>query len=244
MGNIKLYLPLKQVIVTQPFGVNFVDFYTKMGMKGHNGVDFCASTGTECFAAHYGVVTFAGTNGDGGISVTLTDKVNHYKTIYYHLKSVECKEGDKIQAGQLIGYCDNTGKYTTGSHLHFGLKFLDDSNFNTLDYNNGFNGAVNPAPYFSYTYSGQEISPKDWDKSRCYHRYYRGRPQGGLWIERYKVVPALIKFLKRLPNNEEINACTYGGWDREVLLNPAMYVIWSQLKKSEYLAGEKPINSW
>lgn len=215
-----------------------------MGMLGHwqNGVDFKAYNGTECYASHDGEVTYAGTDGDGGVSVTLTDKINHFKTIYYHLQKVLCKVGDVVKAGDLIGLCDNTGKYTTGDHLHFGLKELDDNNFNVKNYNNGYNGAIDPSPYFKYTYNGQEINPKDWDKSRCYHRYYRGRPKGGLWIEQYRVVPALTKYLKRLPTNEEINACTYGGWDREVLLNPALRIIWSQLKKDEYLAGEKPVN--
>jgi len=236
---IKLRLPLKQIRVTQPFGVNFVNFYTSMGLKGHNGVDFAALSGTDCYATHDGVVTFAGKDGDGGISVTLTNEQDHYKTIYYHLKKVACKVGDVVKAGDLVGYCDNTGRYTTGDHLHFGLKLLDDNNFNTLDKDNGYGGAVNPAPFFHYTYNGIEINPKDWDMSRCYHRYYRGRPKGGLFIERYKVVPALTKYLKRMPTNEEINACTYGGWDREAVANPAMYVIWSQLKKDEYLAGEK-----
>ena len=238
----ELRLPLKQIIVTQPFGVNYLNFYRDMGLLGHNGIDFKAYTGTECYAAHDGDVTFSGRDGDGGISVTLMDKVNHFKTIYYHLQKTLCKLGDKVKAGDLIGLCDNTGKLTTGDHLHFGLKELDENNFNVLNYNNGYAGAIDPAPYFKYTYNGQEINPKDWDKSRAYHRYYRGRPNGGYWIEKYRVVPSLIKYLKRLPTNEEINACTYGGWDREVLLNPALRIIWSQLKKSEYLTGEKPVN--
>lgn len=240
--EIKLRLPLEQIIVSQPFGVNFVSFYTSMGLKGHNGIDFVADNGTDCYAAHDGIVDFAGTDGDGGVSVTLLNSEKHFKTIYYHLKDVTCKKGQIINAGDIIGHCDNTGKYTTGSHLHFGLKELEDNNFNTKNYNNGFNGAIDPSPYFTQTYNGIEINPKDWDKSRCYHRYYRGRPNGGLWIEKYRIVPALTKYLKRLPTNEEINACTYGGWDREMLINPAMYIIWSQLKKDEYLSKKRPVN--
>lgn len=238
---INLRLPLKQIVVSQEFGMNFLDFYQKMGMKGHNGIDFVTINGTECFATHDGEVTFAGTDGDGGISVTLLSEEGHFKTIYYHLKDVYCKKGDLVKAGDLIGHCDNTGKMTTGNHLHFGMKFLDDNNFNVINYGNGYFGAVNPAPYFKYTYNGQEIGNKDWDKSRCYHRYYRGRPKGGL-INEVKVATALTKYLKRMPSNEEINACTYGGWDRETVKNSSMYIIWSQLKKDEYLAGDKPIN--
>lgn len=231
--DIKLRLPLFQIKVNQPFGYNWVDFYTKLGMKGHNGIDFAATNGTECYAAHNGEVSWAGVDGDGGISVNVVDKINHFKTIYYHLQDVTCKAGDIVSAGQLIGHCDNTGKMTTGSHLHFGLKLLDNNNFNVLNYNNGYLGAINPAPYFFYTQTGQEINPKDYDKSRCYHRYYRGRPKGGL-INEIKVAASLTKYLKRLPTNEEINACTYGGWDRESVANPGMYPIWSTLKKSEY----------
>lgn len=231
---IKLRLPLEQIQVTQPFGVNFVDFYTNLGLKGHNGVDFYAISGTNCYASHNGEVTWAGKDGDGGISVTLTDKENRFKTIYYHLLKVACKVGDQVKAGDLIGYCDNTGKYTTGSHLHFGLKQLDENNFDTINYNNGFNGAINPAPYFNATYNGITISPKDWDKSRCYHRYYRTDVKRNLSNE-MKAALYMARRLGRLPNNEEINACVWGGWDIEAVLNPAMYPIWSKLKKDEYL---------
>lgn len=127
---------------------------------------------------------------------------------------------------------------TTGSHLHFTLKNTT-ADGSTLDWNNGYKGAIDPAPYFVETYNGITISNRDWDKSRAYHRYYRGRPNGGLWIERYRVVPALTKYLKRLPTNEQINACTYGGWDREAVANPAMYQNWSQLKKDEFMAGQR-----
>lgn len=241
-NEIKLRLPLKQIHVTQPFGVNYLEFYHELGMIGHNGIDFAASNGTECYAAHDGEVVWAGKDTDGGISVTLMDKVNHFKTIYYHLQDVTCKVGETKKAGELIGHCDNTGKKTTGSHLHFGLKELDNQNFDVLNYENGYLGAINPAPYFCQTFNGIEISKKDWDKTRCYHRYYRGRPKGG-YINELRVVGELIAKWHRLPSNEEINACVYGAWDRGTVENPAMYTIWSQITKNEYKNGEKIVNS-
>lgn len=152
------------------------------------------------------------------------------------------KTGDNVKAGQLIAYCDNTGQYTTGSHLHFGLKQLDNQNINTLSYDNGYKGAIDPSPYFISAYDGTPINPKDYDKSRAYHRYYRGRPKGGL-INEIRVAAELAKYLKKIPNNEQINACTYGGWDRETVKNDSMYAIWSQLKKDEYTNGERPFMS-
>jgi len=32
---ISLQLPVKDVLVTQPFGVNFLNFYVKLGLDGH-----------------------------------------------------------------------------------------------------------------------------------------------------------------------------------------------------------------
>ena len=46
----------------------------------------------------------------------------HAKTIYWHLiKEIPVKVGQKVQAGDVVGYADNTG-FSTGDHLHFGLK--------------------------------------------------------------------------------------------------------------------------
>ena len=37
------------------------------------------------------------------------------------------------------------------------------------------------------------------------------------------------------PTSEKINALVYGWWDLEAVQNSAMFYIWSQLKKDEYL---------
>jgi murein DD-endopeptidase MepM/ murein hydrolase activator NlpD len=237
---INLRLPLKQIRVTQPFGVNFLNWYQQWGLNGHNGSDFGAPIGTPCYACHDGKVTFAGVDGDGGVSVTLSNDEQRFKTIYYHLDKVSCKIGDVVKAGDEIGLTGNTGKYTTGPHLHLGLKEMMPDNFNTLNYNNGYKGAIDAGPYFTATYNGFVISPKDYDKSRCYHRYYRVAKRN--LANEMKTALYMARRLGRLPNNEEINACIWGGWDIETVLNPAMHTIWSQLKKDEYLKGERPYN--
>lgn len=237
-------MPVKDVCVNQPFGMNFVDFYQKNfnpPLLGHPGIDFKAKTGACVYAAHSGVILFAGVNNpDGGKMVTVFNKSGKYRTLYYHLDNWTVKAGDKVNAGDIIGHADNTGKMTTGSHLHFELSDVDDLG-NKINRDNGYGGCINPAPYFTAAYDGTPIGNKDWDKSRAYHRYYRGRPKGG-YINELKVIPYMTRRLKRLPNNEEINACVYGGWDIEAVLNPAMYELWSQLKKSEYLEGQRPFN--
>lgn len=238
---IELRLPLKDIYVTQPFGRNFVDFYQQFGYLGHNGVDFRAKNGCPVYASHDGVIYYCGTDSTGGIQVDIWNEENLFKTIYYHLKSYIVKQGDIVKAGDLIGYADNTGKYTTGDHLHFGLKETTKTG-STKNWDNGYAGAIDPAPYFKWSFNGVEIGNKDWDKSRSYHRYYRGRPKGGYYNE-VKVLPYLIRRLKRLPTYEEINAIVYGGWDIESVMNESMYDLWSQITKyGEFLEGEKPFN--
>jgi len=239
---IKLRLPLRDIYIVQGFGKDFwyynettgqsYWFYRtlfeqgKMSVPYHPGIDFRAKDACPLYAANSGKITRSGIYSDGGIGIRIQG--DGFSTFYYHLKKTLVNIGDNVEAGQLIGYCDNTGAATTGSHLHFELEVEGKT--------------IDPAGYFYYSYDGVEINPKDWDKSRAYHRYYRGRPNGGYWIEKYRVVPSLTKYLKRLPTNEEINACTYGGWDRESVSNDGMYFIWSQLKKDEFNQGLKPFN--
>lgn len=237
--KIKLLPPLKNIDITQPFGENYVDFYKSMGLIGHNGIDYWARIGTNLFAAHSGVVVTAGTDGDGGkcIEILSNKTGDGYKTIYYHLNSIYVNVGDKVTTGQLIGQTGNTGKYTTGPHLHFGLKIT--KNGVTQNKDNGFRGAVNPGPYL----------PDGYDKSRSYKCYERKRNlQVEFW---FRFAPAKIKnrwteagryvhrahkrlFYSIPIDTEMTNALLYGGWDLETVADPAMAQIWRWHKKDEW----------
>lgn len=231
---IKLLLPLRDIYITQPFGVNFLDFYKKLGMAGHNGIDFRARTGCPVIAAHSGIIAFAGMDAGGGISVEIITSTEGegYKTIYYHLKKINVAKGEGVKAGALIGWADNTGQYTTGDHLHFGLKQI--YNGETINRDNGYFGAIDPTPYF----------PNNWDKSNAYHRYGRKQDWTGEWKMRFKNAWLHRQLIRRglspILGIEPINALVYGGWDFETAINPAMYEIWGWLKKGEYLEGKKP----
>ena len=238
--KIELLPPLTKIVINQPFGMNYVDFYKKLGLKGHNGIDYRAKNGEPCYAAHGGTVIGAGEDGGGGIGIEVvsSQRGEGFKTIYYHLKSCLVKIGDTVIGGQLIGYCDNTGQYTTGDHLHFGLKKTIDGV--TQDINNGYSGAIDPAPYF----------PQNYDKSRAYHRYGRERnwlaeyylrfaPNNikNRWTEAGHYIQSVAKRLYfSLPiSGEMTNALIYGGWDLDAVINPAMTQIWQWYKKEEYL---------
>lgn len=237
--KIELLPPLKNIDITQPFGANYVNFYAQLGLIGHNGIDYRAAIGTPLFAAHSGEVVVSGVDGDGGkcIEIITTNNGEGYKTIYYHLSGMVVQVGQKVVSGQLIGYTGNTGKYTTGPHLHFGLKIT--INGVTQDKDNGFSGAVNPEPYF----------PDGYDKSRAYKCYERKRNlQVEFW---FRFAPVNVKnrwaeagryvhrASKRLfysipLDTEMANALLYGGWDLETVADPAMAQIWRWYKKDEW----------
>jgi len=231
---IKLLLPVRDIFITQPFGVNYLNFYKNLGMKGHNGIDFRARRGCPILATHSGIIIRAGQDGGGGIVVEIA--TDTYKTIYYHLLKVNVKTGQDVKAGQIIAEADNTGKYTTGDHLHFGFKFIE--NGKTLNKDNGYNGAVDPTPYFANQYG------KFWDRPAAYHRYGRKQEWIAEWKMRFKNAWLHRQLIKRGLNPilgiEPINALVYGGWDFETVINPAMYGQWAYLKKSQIQAGKIP----
>ena len=64
--------------------------------------------------------------------------INHgdgFSSSYLHMTHSVVSVGQKVSAGQLIGYMGNTG-YSKGSHLHF-----------TIYYNGA---TVNPADYLNF----------------------------------------------------------------------------------------------
>jgi murein DD-endopeptidase MepM/ murein hydrolase activator NlpD len=52
--------------------------------------------------------------------VVVIDDGNGYRSMYAHMWKLTVKVGDKVRAGQLIGYEGMTGR-ATGCHLHYGL---------------------------------------------------------------------------------------------------------------------------
>lgn len=125
-------------------------YYKQLNMKGHNGWDFAVPIGTPIYATHDAIVWLAGIAPDESLQVSIDSLDGKIRTIYGHLSEIKVKNGDKVSKGQLIGLSGNSGKWTTGPHLHFGLHEIE--NMASKNPNNGWNGASNPAPYFDGTY--------------------------------------------------------------------------------------------
>ncbi len=121
-----LLWPLNVIKITQYFGdTEFSKTTTAYNGHGHNGVDFGAAIGTPVKAALSGTVVGTGNTdtvcpgGSFGKWIFIQHN-NGLSTIYAHLSLMKVQKGDKVFAGDVIGYTGLTG-YTTGPHLHFGL---------------------------------------------------------------------------------------------------------------------------
>lgn len=91
------------------------------GRRRHEGLDIFARRGTPVLAAADGVVRSTRSNRLGGNVIWLRDEFgqNQY---YAHLDSQAVSRGQRVLAGDTIGFVGNTGNArTTPPHLHFGI---------------------------------------------------------------------------------------------------------------------------
>lgn len=175
--------------ISQKFGEN-PQIYKQFGLKGHNGCDFALPNGVEVYAALDGIVLEAKDQGKGGYGRYV--RLGHSggaQTLYGHFRDFEVAQGDSVKKGQLLGHSDNTG-FSTGPHLHFGFR---PPNF---DINNGYNGWIDPLPYWkedipgmednqpvSNTGGGEDQCPAEVKQDRYHHGYWKHLLR---WCENWK----------------------------------------------------------
>jgi hypothetical protein len=100
--------------------------------SGHSGIDFAMNLGEPIRSIKEGIVTVKD-YGNINAGKTVFVKWEDGKTaIYGHLNDFSVKNGQHVQAGDLLGHAGNTG-HSFGNHLHFGLKengkFIDPSQY-------------------------------------------------------------------------------------------------------------------
>lgn len=113
----------------------------------HSGIDLAMPEGTTLRSVTDGIVdrVYDGTGAIGkGLSVQMADGT---RTIYGHMNEVKAHVGDKLHAGDIVGFSGNTGN-STGPHLHFGMKDASGS-------------VIDPTPYADKlaAVSGEHIGP-------------------------------------------------------------------------------------
>lgn len=89
--------------------------------RHHDGVDLPVPTGTRLNALGDGVVTDVGFSSGGGKHIKVRYD-NGLESFYCHLQGATATKGQRVSMGQQIAVSDNTGEWTTGSHLHLEIR--------------------------------------------------------------------------------------------------------------------------
>ena len=127
--------------IASGFGLRMHPIYKIIKM--HKGMDFTAPIGTEIYATGDGIVEKVGWVGGYGRTIM----INHgfgYKTRYAHCSKYNCRKGQRVKRGDLIGFVGNTGQ-SSGPHLHYEV------------FKN--NRQINPVNFFF-----NDLSPEEYDK--------------------------------------------------------------------------------
>ena len=111
--------------INQFFGENKASFYKDWGMKGHNGIDWFAPANSSLYSPIDGKIASVDKEDKNGYGKSLTiinEKEDGTATFIVegHLNDIFVEAGQMVKAGDLIGLTGNTGKWTTGAHLHEG----------------------------------------------------------------------------------------------------------------------------
>jgi murein DD-endopeptidase MepM/ murein hydrolase activator NlpD len=135
--------PLDHGRITTVFGPQAGGIYLADGVPYHDGLDIASFCGDRIVAAHDGVVLAAGRHVDrylgwvGDVDayvarldakdrwgtravVVIIDDGNGYRSEYVHLYKATVKAGQRVTAGEFIGWEGQTG-LATGCHLHYAI---------------------------------------------------------------------------------------------------------------------------
>ena len=131
-NGITWVMPCAYLRLSSPYGYRT---HPVTGAPGqwHDGVDLANYSGTPIVATRAGTVTIARFSTSAGYYVS----INHgdgFASVYMHMTHFVVSVGEKVAAGQTIGYMGSTGM-STGPHLHFGLSY-NGSSQNPADYLN------------------------------------------------------------------------------------------------------------
>lgn len=119
--------PKKKVVTTDRWvRPSFAAVVSPFGMRWgrpHKGVDFGAHYGSPIRAIGDGVVVGTGyQSGESGYGqITIIRHANGYYSAYAHQSRMVVHTGDRVTAGEVIGYVGSTG-HVTGPHLHFEIR--------------------------------------------------------------------------------------------------------------------------
>jgi murein DD-endopeptidase MepM/ murein hydrolase activator NlpD len=93
------------------------DPFTKI-TKMHKGMDFTAPIGSPIFATGDGIVDAADAASSGYGNHVVINHGFGYETLYGHMSRYNCRAGQRVKRGDIIGYVGSTGR-SQGPHCHY-----------------------------------------------------------------------------------------------------------------------------
>lgn len=105
-----LFFPPAKGIITEGYNKSI----------GHPYLDIAAPSNSTVSAVLDGTIIFAGWSDDTGYTIQIQHS-NNLVSVYKHNNKLLKQIGDKVSAGTPVSLVGDTGKLSTGSHLHFEL---------------------------------------------------------------------------------------------------------------------------
>lgn len=150
-------------------------------IRQHQGADLAGRIGDPVYAAAAGIVEHVTENGARGfgcygrVIVIAHPQWGEDRTLYAHLSSQSVREGERVEAGQIIGAIGNTN----GSESHPGTTFADGSCSSGGGFTRGRARGSGPHLHFEaaprrypMTYDASRYDPIEWlgDRGIVYER--------------------------------------------------------------------------
>lgn len=155
-------IPEWNVRVSQLYGEKKMIDYTQFGLESHNGLDIAFKHRCPIVAPCDMNVTYiqSAANGYGNLimadAIIADDKVYRYQLCFAHLDEITAVKG-MVKRGDIIGYGGTTG-FSTGTHLHFGVREYINGKFNA--YNKGWVDPLLFMPHVVWDYRDHKLMEK------------------------------------------------------------------------------------
>lgn len=111
--------PTNSGIITSNFGTRKDPI--SGALSHHNGIDIAGlAVGTPVYSVADGIVVSSGFEPCGGNYIVIVHQINntYYTSTYFHLNESYVTSGSIVTSSSIIAGLGNTGKCTTGAHLH------------------------------------------------------------------------------------------------------------------------------
>ncbi len=165
----RVSVPLKEVSITSHFGIRHG--------RNHNGTDLDLETGDTVYAAFDGIIRYSKYHTGGFGNLIITRHFNGLETYYAHLSKLLVGPNTTVVAGTPIGLGGSTGR-STGSHLHFEVRFYDQPIDPELIFDFGSGDIKDQNLFvhsgiFEHSKSSRSGAPRDGNSTTASRKYYR-----------------------------------------------------------------------